>query len=245
MGLYRNVASLAKPNLRYRLYETYRDVPCDSLRRPAQHISDGVTQFDTYGDGDVQHTHEWLANGAGMANDPADTLLDFLRSVAVVVHDGKLDTVLDNVWPNRVSLPSRKAIEFAASVKHTPGKRLYVNFREMKTSRAESKSHDKRWEIVHEYMDGSLASVMGMVSQYSPSGMLSLIHRTFEAVEVLDLSDMEARRFLDFEYDYYSKVRSVFKVIDEYVNANRMIKWSKDAVEIIRRNMELENPVCA
>lgn len=118
-----------------------------------------VRQFDTYGDGDTQHSLAYTA--------PVSNAYDFLLSVLAVLGDDTQcdqETVEFLKW--ELGFPMRKMKDeeaaFLRSIRHDAEKRRWFSLEDKKVSASESKRYDKRWFEVPDWADGRPGSVLGL-----------------------------------------------------------------------------------
>lgn len=235
MGSYATFASLRKPNIRYRIYTSFIDVPPDSTRNPSRCLSEKATSFDTYGDGDVQHTHEWFINGI-------EDCTDALQSLALAILDGKVEaSLVAEMWPNPCHLCKDEVYQFAAGLRYDIDKpTAYFNLHDMKVSRSESKRHDKRWEKVESWHDGSFGRVMTMCHPH-PSGMLEVLQYGLAVIEAVDgFSACDLYKWLDIDHKRYHDLRTAYECVNRFVDAYRQHKWASEAAERIRERATKE-----
>jgi len=151
--------SLANPSMRYTWHKSGYQSPFSDYRNHG--LADNAGWFDTYGDGDCQHSHEC---GVGIDN-ACDYFASLLKLLAETTDATARDEILEclaNDWPKLYM--ARSEFTFALSVKHKPGKRMYYSKQERKISSAESKRFDKRWDEVTEYQDGSPKSAYAILN---------------------------------------------------------------------------------
>lgn len=124
----------------------------DSAYQSRQAVWDQAGQFETLGDGMCAHSLDWAIGTDRMA----DYFASFATFLLSLVTSGKVSEddmgLLGMCWP---SAPSHEAIRFALSLKYRADKRQWYNLDSRKVSSADSREHDKRWERVPEYADGS------------------------------------------------------------------------------------------
>jgi hypothetical protein len=152
--------SLAKSNVRYVWYRSGYNSPVADYRRSEFGLGDNCGWYDTFNDGDVQHSSE-----SPVMNESATDYLASLLAHIASVDAGERDEMLEAIaydWPN-MEHKSRDEIVFAINLEHKSGKTRYYNLDECKISSAESKRHDKRWEVVSEYIDGSPSSAFRLL----------------------------------------------------------------------------------
>lgn len=229
MGTRLLIPSVAKPNIRYVIYESWSDNPTNG-----KGFHDKVTAFDTYGDGNVQHCHEWSVQ--------PDDFRDFLESLMLYLGDHSSDEWFPvmggcGMWPDRqgASSTDRKVLAFASSPLYKDDKHSFnrtYNLRECKVSTAEGKRHDKRWESVQSWMDGSFAAFMGLTVQYRPQGLLGLYawaEFAFENHESYGPYDF--RLWMKMDSEVHRQIRDVFTTIDAVIVAERESRRSKSWLE--------------
>lgn len=171
-------ASLAKPNYRYTWHKSGYRSPIADYRNHG--LADNCGWFDTYGDGETQHSAE-AAVGLDWACDYFASLLKCLaESTDPAARDAMLEC-LDGDWPKLYM--ARAEFTFAMSVKHKPGKQQYYSKEDRKVSGAESKRHDRRWEEVTERQDGSPRSAFAILC----SGRCDRLHNYLIALELADV----------------------------------------------------------
>lgn len=123
-------------------------------------VSDHFRQFETCGDGMTQHSRDWSIT--------REYLTDYLYSLATAL---LADEELANTVRFTLSRgPDVRDIEFAASVvfKAMPdsdtyeAKNRYYSMEERKVTSNDAKRHDKRYEQVASWQDGSAAAIFRM-----------------------------------------------------------------------------------
>lgn len=152
--------SIQDPNRRYRIYETDSENPAyDWTRCGGDHVSRYLSAFDTMGDGETQHAHDFLPTVELMP----DVLESFILAIADIPADDLPDW-LYSFW--RHSEPERAIIEAVSKLKYKDTKRVFVNLETMKTSSADSKRHDRRWiELQDYYCGGSVDAITCLLNQ--------------------------------------------------------------------------------
>ena len=118
-------------------------------------VAEWAFQYDTYGDGLIQHACE-----IGV---PLERMGDFLASLTThllsVPHDVE-ETV--KYWPTPELSISYHEVRFLLNLHYDLDKTRYFNLDEGKVSSSESKRHDKRWAVVPEWANGTLGTVYGL-----------------------------------------------------------------------------------
>ena len=139
--------SLARPTWRYRLFVKDADNPAYNWRTMRSGIDSHLSQFDTMGDGEVQHCADCLVQN--------DDVFDVIMSLGASIHRINLDLndqeqceskVLRWFWRSQ-SAVGPKEIEFARCLKYSDTKRVYYTFTDNgpRKSTNEAKKHDRRW----------------------------------------------------------------------------------------------------
>lgn len=155
-------------------------------------LSMHLTEFETYGDGTVQHSREWCAQFSELTDlcislataICADPLNEAWRQVGYVFHDF-----------------STEAIRFALSVQHKEGKAQWYNLAERKVSSSEGKRHDRRWNQVEDWMDGT------------PKSAFSILWRSNEGMDWL--SRVALAEDIRNEHGGYVSWETLFKPVEE------------------------------
>jgi hypothetical protein len=135
-------------------------------RRHGLHLADWAGEYLTYGDGMTQH--------APLCAAAAERFGDYCASLATYILEdpngrealAQLDKA--GYWP-RYRMPSTPRIMFAHGLRHKDredGKTVRYNVDDCKTSMAESKRHDRRWEDVPHWANGTLNSTLSLLKQF-------------------------------------------------------------------------------
>ena len=186
--------SVADPNSRRYVVEPSRLFErCDN-----QTLSPHIGWFETYGDGDCQHC----------ANSPVGVALfcDFCASAAeylsgVAVSDAEeLCRILSSEMRDYSAVdPGR--IQALRSVVFKEGKRRYFDRSTGKVSAADSKRHDKRWEEVVPWMDGSFDAVAGLCGMGRGSFLyVAAVYEDFREVWRIQTGDSGVNAWQFFEW---------------------------------------------
>ena len=121
-------------------------------------VSRHFAEYNTYGDGDVQHTPQTVCH----KNNIEDLFASLAAHLSVNAEDmAKFFNSL--AWPT--DRHSERDIRFALSIKYNEKKRQYFSTQENKVSSADSKRHDRRWNEVPSYADGSVESAYRLLYQ--------------------------------------------------------------------------------
>lgn len=233
--------SIARPNMRYRMYESSQDNPASghygvSRGNP---ISEYISSFDTMNDGEVQHAPDYLPQ--------VDQIDDFLHSLLAAIHthrDG-LPVGFDYVFNVHRGEASCDMVRFAKKLKRKPGETLYINLSDLKKSGSFERRHDKRWIAVDsDYMvGGTFEAVMCVLCQqespckpYSFLQSMGLYESLVKADCGFDIWDV-AREIK--KGDLFSRmedrdIREMFQRflwLSEYARAMRVVKTTREVSE--------------
>jgi hypothetical protein len=135
------------------------------------YLSSDVFEFDTLGDGDIQHTPSYPTNMV--------YALDFLISISSFIlenniSDDDLFTILYLTTPDYET----SKINFIYKLKNVEGKRTFFNINNEKISRSESKRYDERWTEVPSWFTGSTQDIYTLFNQVKPVfGFLEVLNR--------------------------------------------------------------------
>jgi hypothetical protein len=230
--------SLARPGIVYVLESERMD-----YREHHGAVGDYWYEFDTYGDGETQHTP--------LINTHQEHMKDWLGSLLQVVAEdpGKCAQLSWN-WPSQ---RSDEEVEFAFTVKHNAAdesklsKQQYYSVNECKVSTSESKRNDRRYERVVEWMDGSVASAYGLlwrdgmstlerfalfmqVRKYAKETKIWTDQRAAIHLKLVAENDHEAARNLEYLFD----------AVNDVVRANNLLDWSRRVAKDYQEEVELE-----
>ena len=209
--------SLQNPNMRYvvsteRLVEDWRDAH--------RYLSDYIGQFDTMGDGETAHT----PTGRVLY----EQFTDFCASAATHFHNcqhtaDELDEMARTLSGEMRSYNGgADDMRSAANVKYKDGKTRYYEKNTFKVSSSDSKRHDKRWEEVCQYHDGSFASIVGLCGVGSHGGFLSRYAAIEQASDTYQTifggydSSRDPGRFMEWmnwEYERCHRAREAFHAL--------------------------------
>lgn len=145
--------SLANENHRWAI-DTENESGGYDWTRSGTVISRYVSQFDTIGDGEVQHSPDVCPGNDFL------TSLDFVLSLTP--HLAGMDNeVFERVY--RIfycQFPDAELLDFIRKIKPKEDKyHDYINLRDRKRSTSKSKQYDKRWSKVDDWYDGTIDAV--------------------------------------------------------------------------------------
>jgi len=131
-------------------------------------LHDSLFQYNTYGDGNTQHTPEYPVS--------VDNYTDFV--ISLIDHFRKdMKLAFDVCMFFQIVEPEK--IRFYNSLKYDVNKFRYYNPETMKTSTSESKQYDKRWIEIPSYCDGSLKSLVSLVFTNHVRSFWGLLNRIY------------------------------------------------------------------
>jgi len=218
--------SVGNPEVAYTWHESYYELR-DQLR--GDHLSANAGFFLTYGDELCQHSGESIVQ--------KDNMGDYLLSLASHLMEYPDNVrVVSGSWPR--SDGGDKA-QFACTIRYKEGKRTYYSWIDRKVSGSDSKRHDKRWEEVPTWADGSFDSVFRLAcGNYRDA---------IERYVIADTCKEEVKRSGGWA-DYnaaekaigvsYEDVRLPFTVVDNLVRAFRLTEDAKRYLSAHLANLE-------
>jgi len=122
--------------------------------QPSQFVHSCAHQYDTYGDGAVQHSMSYRV--------PRRQFLDYWGSLAYHLRDNPDDIPNIEKWFHGKG--SKDEIIFLSTVKHKEGKTKYFSMHFQKVTTAPSKQYDNRWKEVPKNADGSIVSIYNLLA---------------------------------------------------------------------------------
>ena len=200
----------------YRLSDDY-----DWQVRGNAPLSYYITQFDTYGDGLIQHSGAFCSQWSN--------LTDVCLSLTAAV----LADPLNPSWKQLDMIfrgTSKALIEFVRTIKFREDKDQWFSLSERKLTTSKSKQFDRRWEKVESWMDGSAgASVSIILKDESHIDWLQKLAWAQDVREAYSYSDWEEtfKPVKDLTGDWYA----AFTAIRQVAEAIRLL-------DNLRRQME-------
>lgn len=225
--------SIEFPDKRFTWWESCYDSPLySSLNGNRYTLDEHAGQYETYGHDDCQHSHE-----GGVAR---DQWVDYLTSLGayLVEHPNDAEYVASN-WPHAENM---KQVQLAIGLKYKgEGKRQYFNLEECKVSTSDSKRHDKRWEMVNSYHDGSLKAVYCVLVKewYGQLQRFSLVSA------IMDEINKESHRYwwgdafelLGYEDDHRcNNMHCAYNIVDYAVQSWRTLEQAKRQLSCQKNN---------
>jgi len=142
-------ASVLNPKIAYCLSGEW-----DYNKRGNAPLSRYLNVYETYGDGLTQHSGSWAAQLPALT----DACLSLTSAVVADPSNPEWHQLsyIFPVWGDDL-------ITFALSIRCQEGKTRYYNLADRKLSTTDSKRHDKRWEKVESWMDGSPCACLAVL----------------------------------------------------------------------------------
>ncbi len=193
-----------------------------------------ATFYQTYGDGDVQHSKE-VPFSTEMLEDFLGSLACYLAECATPGCYDESMAIVAAHWPRQENSTAR--IRFALSLKYREDKTTYYSVGDCKTSTAESKRHDKRWDKVHDAMDGG---IKGAVAVLNTGSCYDTLHSLKAWMEVCDVFGEQNdgycpvnvwEEFKLAERGEHYTIDSAWYAVDEFVKAYRLTTDAKRRAE--------------
>jgi hypothetical protein len=228
-------SSIARPNWRYRLYERNDNNPAHNWRQSSYAISDVLSQFDTMGDGETQHSPDVLVQN--------EDFCDLLASLVVALHRIPVDVEEMPGWLRwfwRSDCASDEQIRFALALKYNPKRSVYYSLRDLKKSFNSDKRHDKRWELLWDY-DGDcpIERAMRIICvESSPCRPNGIVSHVAVVLRIATIADKQCDKFIaqqffkrgpgvfkDMDNDGLRALISNFEVITQFVDALKQLTW--------------------
>jgi hypothetical protein len=210
-------------------------------------ISRHFAEYDTYGDGDTQHTPESVCHKMNLEDLLASLAFDLTENADHIEMFAE-----SHCWPTRYRTYSERDIRFALSVKYPKQKedayitkRAYYSVKEGKTSTSESKQYDKRWQVVPEWADGSIESAYQLLYQdhYDLLESIALYIQVEEYVRLTNDSHWCQTRYQYFkivEGYKHCEADSQFHAIENLLRARDLTHFAKRAVEVYLSNRQCQ-----
>lgn len=186
--------------------------------------------YDTCGDGLVQHGFERCVS--------KELFEDYCASLASYLQNELPVEDRENIASLWFWGPSVREIQFLTSVKYQEGKRTFYSLTEQKVSKSDAKQHDKRWEEVPRWADGSAQSAVRLL----------LRERIPETMEIYATYD-HIRQYLSDHTGSYemgpaeylgitgTDVSQAYSALDRSFQAIRLAETARRVLECHKRNV--------
>ena len=242
-------ASVARPTWRYRLFEKDCDNPGYDWRSSRTGIDSHLSQYDTMGDREVQHSPDIPVAG--------DETYDVVISLGAALHRIKFDLndetnceacVLRWFW-RRESAAEKAEIEFALSLKYSETKRQWYTFTDNgpRKSTSESKKHDRRWIEVPSTSEsvspiGRVLTILGHdETKCRPHGIINQIATIRAIAKIVDeqswqygaVKELKANSSIFERCDRTQmfELLTVFERITTFKKSITDLRWARHAAE--------------
>lgn len=250
--------SIARPSWRYRLYNNMDDNPSYNWRHSGDSLSYYISQYDTMGDGEVQHCADCRVAREDIGDVLASLRLDLHRLAPVVTGTSvEINRAFDAFWDD--SVISDDSLALLLSLKpSTYEKPQYVSFSEGKKSAGDSKRHDKRWfEVPRMDSDKSMSNssdrlewLMMVWGTENSERRLSLFRYIGNLLKICraefpkDCPDYAASMYLKrgkhsvFEGCDTRELIHHYDAIQNFYKAIHSIRWTVESCGRLREQME-------
>jgi len=199
---------------------------------PSRYVSGNIVQFDTYGDGMIQHSP-----GYGVT---VEDMKDCLASLAI--HISKDQTCIpevEKIWPYEIN---QHQVRFLLTLKYNPDKDTYYNLVDQKKSTHSSKRHDNRWVKLEDWFKGDSYSIFRIMRQLYWSALDNLvsIRRIREVIAETTgcHDDIDYKGNLNIEVD--TVLRQAIDAISKYVEGHKNAKHADGIVDCVISNWKVE-----
>lgn len=223
-------ASIGRDGIGYNFDKDYHANNNGFFREPSFRLHPCANEFKTYGDGLTQHSHALAVF--------CNHFTDYMYSLAVYLESHPEDiTEVEHYFGFR----HESAISFFATIRPAiENKVKYYNATTEKVSGARSRRHDKRWERVPDWADGSLKAVFDFTVK-SHYGTIERFHLMRDIMDTLDcrwLSDEDHAHILGFnKEDDNLQAGQAYDTIYNFVMGYRMTNMAKRHLECLKHNM--------
>ena len=199
---------------------------------PSRYVSGNIIQFETYGDGNTQHS-----SGYGVT---VEDMKDCLASLAIhISKDQSCIPEIERIWPYEIN---RHQVRFLLTLKYNPDKDTYYNLADQKKSTHPSKRYDKRWEKLEDWFKGDAYSLFRIMRQSYWSVLDNLVSiRSIREViaEMIDrYDDIDYKANLNIEID--TVLRQAIDAIVKYVEGYKNAKHADGIVDCVISNWKVE-----
>lgn len=224
--------SVSQGNVRYVVTKGHYDHNDSNFySSPGSYVSNTCLQYDTFGDGEVQHTPEYLV--------PAQQIEDFMVSLALYIsdnHSSELFKVLEHLEPHGISEPQ---IKFLYNLKpNSNGKPTYINLQETKKTTAD-KQYDKRWEK----LDSDWVPTFRNIFRHMSVSFHGFLDRLVVTEKIRQATDYGV--WVDYEEEWkitnFSNIRNGMLILESFLTAYRNIDSISRQTESLKYNMKLSD----
>ena len=193
--------------------------------------------FMVYNDYPVQHSLE--------SHVQRHNLVDYIESLALALKEGP-QVAREFVAQSWHRGCDKRDFEFVCGIKYRDDKTQYFCRNDRKVSASSTKRHDKRWDEVPSYANGSFSACMRLLYEGHES-LLETANRAYLLMEYFNERDRWASGNCIAEYlnlpdlkDYPVRFRMSLGAIQGYVKAVREVEYANRMVENCARRREQE-----
>ena len=234
-------ASLMRPSEIAYTFNTDCMALWDSAYRTTQPLCLHAGRYATLGDGMIQHAPEVACTVGDFA--------DYLASFTAWLLDAEISEDEKRTIASSFSreIPSDRQIAFALSLKYEEGKPAWYSCEDRKVSRAESRQHDRRWEKVSDWADGTPEAAYRLLAP-SKGGIVTVLDRFAVAQAVIDYLQRAEDRYGwhackmigivgDDEYGHgIGRFRDAYKIASYAIEAIRAGDNARGSLDCFRTN---------
>lgn len=236
--------SLASPDHAFTFQGSCMDL-WDSAYRTSRALWLRAGMYKTFGDGMAQHSGVYSVPAVGHFADYCASLAAYLLGQEAT--DAHRDAVV-NAMPKA---PTLKLIRFALSVKHGDKRAYYTLEEGGKISKSDTKRHDKRWEEVPHYADGSVKSAYRILRDKKGVNQVLSDFVTYEAIRAIAIADElpNVGELASIALELHEDVKELwkrdeparidsqaFEALSAVVQSYQRLSWSKWALDVYQRN---------
>jgi hypothetical protein len=241
--------SLARPTWRYRLYVKDSDNPSYNFRNMRSGIDSHLSQFDTMGHGEVQHSPDVQV----ATEDTYDVIMSLgcvLNKIEINLNDETQcgSAVLKWFW-RCDSSASQKEIDFALTLKWIDNKRQWYTFTDNgpRKSTSEAKKHDRRWIEVPSFSesDSAIGRVLTIIgtdeTKCRPQGIINHIATVIAIAKTIEpdgwqhyaIKELMGNGGAFANKDRYQMLEmlNVYERISTFKRAVSDLRYARDAAE--------------
>jgi hypothetical protein len=235
--------SLHNPAIAYTLHNSSTDLWDSWYRSSHRALAAWAGQFEVYNDYPVQHSHESIVIREQFADYCASLAKGLTDTDPALLQQAGECYALDELIPDKHSRSETK-LQFFHALIYKETKTQYYNARERRVSTSSSKRHDKRWEELPSWADGSAEACYRLWhTDDGPRGLL----------ESYALYAWIRERFAEITGYYAEHPQEYFKIeggrpetgqafeaMQSAVTAARQLAWSKTQFETYCGNAKIE-----
>ena len=221
-----NFKSLTRNGIGYTFEDGTTSTPSYFYQNPQGYVSNVLYEFQTYNDGNVQHSQEVCVQ--------ATYYMDAMSSLA--------DHLLNNLeLSERFSrslflyrITNKAEVRFLASLRYDENKTVYYSLEDQKKTSAKSKEYDTRYKKIPQDADGSGKFVFNTLRK-SYHSMLSNLLSIQEIRESLDYCHIDTDEILQTNEDLMNLTNPV-NVIQSIVDSFQKMEHARRSYSCLQCN---------